>query len=58
MLHSQPTAIFEAQKESSGKMAQVAQRRYLEIMRDVEELISDHSTSNGTIESCLDLTAM
>lgn len=43
MLHSQPTAIFEAQKESSGKMAQVAQRRYLEIMRDVEELIKDHS---------------
>ncbi|KAE9968645.1 hypothetical protein EG328_007331 [Venturia inaequalis] len=42
VLHSQPTAIFEAQKESSGKMAQVAQRRYLEIMRDVEVLISDH----------------
>lgn len=50
MLHSQPTAIFEAQKESSGKMAQVAQRRYLEIMRDVEELIKDHS-KNDTDES-------
>lgn len=43
VLHSQPTAIFDAQKESTEKEATVAQRRYMEIMRDVEELINDHS---------------
>ncbi|QDS75538.1 hypothetical protein FKW77_005392 [Venturia effusa] len=50
VLHSQPTAIFEAQKHSSAQMAQVAQRRYLEIMRDVENLIGDHidHQTNGT----------
>ncbi|KIW08277.1 uncharacterized protein PV09_01197 [Verruconis gallopava] len=42
VLHSQPTAIFEPQKESTEKEATIAQRRYVEIMRDVEELINDH----------------
>ncbi|KAF2431266.1 IMP-specific 5'-nucleotidase-like protein 1 [Tothia fuscella] len=42
VLHSQPTAIFEPRKESTEHMTAVAQRRYLEIMRDVEELINDH----------------
>jgi IMP and pyridine-specific 5'-nucleotidase len=45
VLHSQPTAIFEPQKESTEQMTAVAQRRYVEIMRDVEELINDHSKS-------------
>ena len=44
VLHSQPTAIFEPQKDSPESEAIVAQRRYVEIMRDVEELINDHST--------------
>jgi hypothetical protein len=43
VLHSQPTAIFEPQKEAPENEATVAQRRYVEIMRDVEELINDHS---------------
>jgi IMP and pyridine-specific 5'-nucleotidase len=44
VLHSQPTAIFEPQKEESTKKeATIAQRRYMEIMRDVEDLINDHS---------------
>jgi IMP and pyridine-specific 5'-nucleotidase len=43
VLHSQPTAIFEPQKEAPEIEATVAQRRYVEIMRDVEELINDHS---------------
>ena len=49
VLHSQPTAIFEAQKESTGREASIAQRRYVEIMRDVEELINDHSKILYTI---------
>jgi hypothetical protein len=44
VLHSQPTAVFEPGKGSTEQMAAVAQRRYLEIIRDVEELINDHST--------------
>lgn len=43
MLHSQPTAVFEPGKGSTEQMAAVAQRRYLEIVRDVEEIINDHS---------------
>ena len=39
VLHSQPTVIFEPQKESTEQMALIAQKRYLDIMRDVEELI-------------------
>lgn len=45
VLHSQPTAVFEPQKESAAQSAAAAQRRYLEIMRDVEELVNDHSIS-------------
>lgn len=47
VLHSQPTAIFEPQNQSTEKEALIAQRRYVEIMRDVEELINDHSTLMG-----------
>lgn len=43
VLHSQPTAVFEPHGESVDQMANVAQRRYAEIMRDVEEIVNDHS---------------
>lgn len=41
VLHSQPTTI--AGDASFGTMAVEARRRYREIMKDVEELINDHS---------------
>jgi IMP-specific 5'-nucleotidase len=43
VLLSQPTAVFENPRKSTTDMALGASRRYLEIMRDVEELINDHS---------------
>jgi hypothetical protein len=43
VLLSQPTAVFENPRRSTTDMALGASRRYLEIMRDVEELINDHS---------------
>ncbi|KAF2281582.1 IMP-specific 5'-nucleotidase 1 [Westerdykella ornata] len=42
ILHSQPTAVFEPRNESVEQMATAAQRRYAEIMRDVEEMVNDH----------------
>ncbi|KAF2813797.1 IMP-specific 5'-nucleotidase-like protein 1 [Mytilinidion resinicola] len=42
VLHSQPTAVFEPHKDTMDHMATNAQRRYAEIMRDIEELINDH----------------
>ncbi|KAF2268100.1 IMP-specific 5'-nucleotidase-like protein 1 [Lojkania enalia] len=42
VLHSQPTAVFEPHRESVDQMANIAQRRYAEIMRDVEEIVNDH----------------
>lgn len=47
VLNSQPTAAYEEGDEvkSLETMAQVAHRRYAEIMRDVEGLVNDHSTS-------------
>ncbi|KAI4180861.1 MAG: hypothetical protein L6R41_006969, partial [Letrouitia leprolyta] len=44
VLHSQPTAAYEERGDILTKMASTAHRRYAEIMRDVEELINDHST--------------
>ena len=46
VLHSQPTAAWEEDVVPStavAKMARTAHGRYVEIMRDVEELINDHS---------------
>jgi hypothetical protein len=43
VLHSHPTAVFEPNDESVDHQANIAQRRYAEIMRDVEEIINDHS---------------
>ncbi|KAF2632415.1 IMP-specific 5'-nucleotidase-like protein 1 [Macroventuria anomochaeta] len=42
VLHSQPTAVFEENAQSVHQQASVAQRRYAEIMRDVEDIINDH----------------
>lgn len=42
ILHSQPTAVFEPDGQSVDQMAVIAQRRYAEIMKDVEEIINDH----------------
>lgn len=46
VLHSHPTAVFEPNGESVEQQANVAQRRYAEILRDVEEIINDHSESS------------
>jgi IMP and pyridine-specific 5'-nucleotidase len=43
VLQSRPTAIFDHHGETVEQMANGAQRRYAEIMRDVEELVNDHS---------------
>lgn len=43
VLHSQPTAVFEPNGQSVDQQASVAQRRYAEIFRDVEDIINDHS---------------
>ncbi|KAF1933071.1 IMP-specific 5'-nucleotidase 1 [Didymella exigua CBS 183.55] len=42
VLHSQPTAVFEENAQTVHPQASVAQRRYAEIMRDVEDIINDH----------------
>lgn len=56
VLHSHPTAVFDPNGESIEHQANIAQRRYAEIMRDVEEIINDHSESlkyPGLIEDVL-----
>ena len=45
VLHSQPTGVFESRSGTVAQMAEVAHRRYAEIMKDVEEMIDDHSIS-------------
>ncbi|KAF2687221.1 IMP-specific 5'-nucleotidase-like protein 1 [Lentithecium fluviatile CBS 122367] len=42
VLHSQPTAVFESTGETVDHMATQTQRRYAEIMRDVEDIVNDH----------------
>jgi len=51
VLHSQPTAVFEPRQETTDQMANMAHKRYAEIMRDVEELINDHSTSSIPLQA-------
>jgi IMP and pyridine-specific 5'-nucleotidase len=46
VLHSQPTGVFESRSGSVAQMAEEAHRRYAEIMKDVENMIDDHSTCN------------
>jgi IMP and pyridine-specific 5'-nucleotidase len=43
VLHSQPTGVFESRAGSVAQMAEEAHRRYAEIMKDVEDMIDDHS---------------
>lgn len=45
MLHSQPTAISHESSERLNTVAADTHQRYAEIMRDVENLILDHSMS-------------
>lgn len=43
VLHSQPTGVFESRAGSVEQMAEIAHRRYAEIMKDIEDMIDDHS---------------
>ena len=43
MLHSQPTGVFESREGTVAQMAEVAHRRYAEILQDVEGMLDDHS---------------
>jgi IMP and pyridine-specific 5'-nucleotidase len=49
VLHSQPTAIFQESSERLNTVAADTHQRYAEIMRDVENLILDHSKSNNDL---------
>ncbi|KAH8816819.1 IMP-specific 5'-nucleotidase-like protein 1 [Xylogone sp. PMI_703] len=42
VLCSQPTGIFESRSNTVSQMAEVAHRRYAEIMQDIENMIDDH----------------
>jgi IMP and pyridine-specific 5'-nucleotidase len=44
VLHSQPTVVFHEESVKLAAVATATQKRYAEIMRDVELLINDHST--------------
>lgn len=43
VIHSQPTGVFESRAGGVAQMAEEAHRRYAEIMKDVEDMIDDHS---------------
>jgi IMP and pyridine-specific 5'-nucleotidase len=45
VLHSQPTGVFEPRSGSIAQMVEEARRRYVEIMKDIEDMIDDHSKS-------------
>jgi hypothetical protein len=55
VLHSQPTAVFEPNGQSVDQQSSVAQRRYAEIFRDVEEIINDHSELSIPWDATVDL---
>ncbi|KAF2865880.1 IMP-specific 5'-nucleotidase-like protein 1 [Massariosphaeria phaeospora] len=48
VLHSQPTAVFEPRGETVDQMATQTQKRYAEIMRDVEDIVNDHINHQRT----------
>lgn len=50
VLHSQPTGVFEA-RGTVADMAAEAYRRYAEIMKDIEEMIDDHSMSKFSVST-------
>lgn len=54
VLHSQPTAIYQEHSEGLKTVAADTHQRYAEIMRDVENLIEDHSRlrSSGNAQFC------
>lgn len=52
VLHSQPTGVFEPRSGSVAQMAEEAHRRYAEIMKDVEDMIDDHSKCNASSSEC------
>ena len=43
VLHAQPTLAYEGNPEALVAMAQSARRRYTEVLRDVEQLVTDQS---------------
>lgn len=43
VLHSQPTGVFEHRDGNVAQMAERTHNRYAEIMKDVEDMIDDHS---------------
>jgi IMP and pyridine-specific 5'-nucleotidase len=45
VLHSQPTVVFHEESVKLAAVATATQKRYAEIMRDVELLVNDHSES-------------
>lgn len=49
VLHSQPTGVFESRAGSVAQMADTGNRRYAEIMKDIEDMIDDHSKSGWMI---------
>jgi IMP and pyridine-specific 5'-nucleotidase len=50
VLHSQPTGVFESREGSVTQMAETAHRRYAEIMKDIEDMIDDHSTYHSALD--------
>ncbi|QSZ37086.1 hypothetical protein DSL72_009178 [Monilinia vaccinii-corymbosi] len=42
VLHSQPTGVFESRNGTVSDMAEIAHRRYAEIMQDIEDMVDDH----------------
>lgn len=55
VLHSQPTAMKDGRSDILAKMASTAHLRYAEILRDVEELVNDHSEWNTSTYSLCSL---
>ena len=53
VLHSQPTGVFETRSHTVEQMAELAHRRYAEIMLDVERMIDDHSTYSSFLSHLL-----
>jgi len=44
VIYSQPTGVFDSRNPSVTKASAEAHRRYAEILKDVEQMIDDHST--------------
>jgi IMP and pyridine-specific 5'-nucleotidase len=44
VIYSQPTGVYDSQNRSVSTASTEAHRRYAEILKDVEQMIDDHST--------------